>query len=153
MPLLAGFYSFVGGGILDKNPKLRAVFLEGGAGRIPWYLERMDHYYPVAEFFRESFGFEPITSKSPEHYKDRVYTTCEAGERLLPQVIDYLGEDNIMVSEDMPHLEAREGFGDDLSARRDITQRQREKILFDNPSKFYGIKVKARKAAKKRKAA
>ena len=61
---------------------------------------------------------------------------------MLPQVIDYLGEDNIMVSEDMPHLEAREGSGEDLSARRDITKRQREKILFDNPARFYGIKIK-----------
>ena len=52
----------------------------------------------------------------------------------------------------MPHLEAREGLGDDLSARRDITKRQREKILFHNPAKFYGIKVKSKKTAKKRKA-
>ena len=148
LPLLIGFYSFAGGGILDRHPKLRAVFLEGGAGWIPWYLERMDHYYPVAEFFRSSFGFEPITSKNPESYIDRIYTTCEAGERLLPQVIDYLGEDNIMVSEDMPHLEAREGSGDDLSVRKDIGKRQREKILFHNPSKFYGIKIKKKKSNK-----
>ena len=133
---------------MDRHPKLRAVFLEGGAGWIPWYLERMDHYYPVAEFFRSSFGFEPITSKNPESYIDRIYTTCEAGERLLPQVIDYLGEDNIMVSEDMPHLEAREGSGDDLSVRKDISRRQREKILFHNPSKFYGIKIKKKKSNK-----
>ena len=150
LPLLIGFYSFVGGGVLDRHPKLRAIFLEGGAGWIPWYLERMDHYYPVAEFFRASFGFDPITSKNPESFKDRIYTTCEAGERLLPQVIDYLGEDQIMVSEDMPHLEAREGSGDDLGARRDITKRQREKILFDNPARFYGIKVKPKKNAKKK---
>ncbi|MEE2721862.1 MAG: amidohydrolase family protein [Pseudomonadota bacterium] len=149
LPLLIGFYSFVGGGVLDRHPKLRSIFLEGGAGWVPWYLERMDHYYPVAEFFRGSFGLEPITSKNPESYMDRIFTTCEAGERLLPQVIDYLGEDNIMVSEDMPHLEAREGSGDDLSARRDISKRQREKILFDNPSKFYGIKVKKKKVKKK----
>ena len=145
LPLLIGFYSFAGGGILDRHKKLRAIFLEGGCGWLPWYLERMDHYYPVAEFFRSSFGFEPITSKSPENFKNRIYVTTEAGERLLPQTIEYLGEDNIMVSEDMPHLEAREGSGDDLGARRDITKAQREKILFHNPAKFYGIKVKQKK--------
>ena len=139
LPLLIGFYSFAGGGILDRHPDLRVIFLEGGAGWIPWYLERMDHYYPVAEFFRKSFGFEPITSKSPESYKDRIYTTCEAGERLLPQVIDYLGEDNILISEDMPHLEAREGSGEDLGERTDIAADQRRKILYDNPARFYGI--------------
>ena len=148
LPLLIGFYSFAGGGILDRHKKLRVVFLEGGCGWVPWYLERMDHYFPVAEFFRSSFGLEPITSKTPENYKDRIYVTTEAGERLLPQTIEYLGEDNIMVSEDMPHLEAREGSGDDLGARRDITKVQREKILFHNPAKFYGIKIKQKKQAR-----
>ena len=147
LPLLIGFYSFAGGGILDRHESLRVIFLEGGAGWIPWYLERMDHYYPVGEFFRSSFGLEPITSRNPESYKDRIYTTCEAGERLLPQVIDYLGEDNIMVSEDMPHLEAREGSGDDLSSRSDITLEQRRKILYHNPSRFYGISVSEAQAS------
>ena len=141
LPLLMGFYSFAGGGVLDRHPRLEAVFLEGGAGWLPWYLERMDHYYPVAEFFRSSFGLAPITSASPESYKDRIHVTAEAGERLLPQVLDYLGEDNVMVSEDMPHLEAREGSGEDLGARADVTEAQKEKILLRNPARFYGIEI------------
>ena len=96
----------------------------------------------------KAFGFDKITSKSPESYKDRIYVTTEAGERLLPQVIDYLGEDNIMVSEDMPHLEAREGSGEDLGARKDITATQKDKILWRNASRFYGIKPRKAKAAK-----
>jgi len=148
LPLLIGFYSFAGGGILDRFKKLKVIFLEGGCGWLPWYLERMDHYYPVAEFFRSSFGFEPITSKSPEAYKDRIYVTTESDERLLPQVIEYLGEDNVMVSEDMPHLEAREGSGADLATRKDITKTQLDKMLHRNAAKFYGIKVKKRKQAK-----
>ncbi len=143
LPLLMGFYSFAGGGVLDRHPGLKAVFLEGGAGWLPWYLERMDHYYPVAEFFRSSFGLAPITRAAPETFKDRIYVTAEAGEMLLPQVLAYLGEDNVMVSEDMPHLEAREGSGSDLSARSDITEGQKAKILVRNPARFYGIDAEA----------
>lgn len=153
LPLLIGFYSFAGGGILDRHPKLRVAFLEGGSGWLPWYLERMDHYYPVGEFFRSSFGFDKITAKSPEAYKDRIYVTAEADERLLPQVVEYLGEDNIMVSEDMPHLEAREGSGDELANRKDITAAQKDKILWRNTSRFYGIKPRKAKAAKPSKPA
>lgn len=139
LPLLIGFYSFAGGGILDRFPKLRAIFLEGGCSWLPWYLERMDHYYPVAEFFRSSFGLEPITSVSPENFKDRIYLTSEADETLLPFVLDFLGEDNIMMSEDMPHLEAREGSGADLGARSDLSDARKEKILWRNAAAFYGI--------------
>ena len=90
----------------------------------------MDHYYPVAEFFRSSFGHRPITSKNPESFKDRIYVTTEADERLLPQVIDYLGEDNIMVSVDMPHPETRVGAGYDLGQRCDISKRHRVAVLW-----------------------
>ena len=141
LPLLIGFYSFAGGGILDRFPKLRAIFLEGGCSWLPWYLERMDHYYPVAEFFRSSFGHDPITSVSPENFKDRIYLTSEADETLLPFVLDFLGEENIMMSEDMPHLEAREGSGEGLAARDDLTGAQKEKILWKNARAFYGLDI------------
>ncbi len=145
LPVLMGFYSFAGGGILDRFPRLRAVFLEAGCGWLPWYLERMDHYYPVCEFFRDSFGLPRITSASPESYKDRIYVTCEADESLLPQTLAYLGENNVMVSEDMPHLEAREGSGEGLGSRGDISARQKARIMYDNPSRFYGVKAGRRR--------
>ena len=141
LPLLIGFYSFAGGGILDRFPKLRAIFLEGGCSWLPWYLERMDHYYPVAEFFRSSFGHSPITSVSPENFKDRIYLTSEADETLLPFVLDFLGEENIMMSEDMPHLEAREGSGEGLGARDDLTDAQKQKILWKNAEAFYKLDI------------
>ena len=105
----------------------------------------MDHYYPVAEFFRSSYGLNPISSRAPEDFKDRIFVTAEADESLLPHVLAYLGEENVMVSEDMPHLEAREGSGEDLGARKDLTKAQKEKILYRNPSRFYGIKVKQKR--------
>ena len=145
LPLLMGFYSFAGGGILDRHPKLRSIFLEGGCGWLPWYLTRMNHYYPVVEFFRSSFCLDKITNKSPENYKDRIYITAEADEMMLPQVLDYLGDDKIMVSEDMPHFEERDGSGEDLGERTDITEGQKEKILYRNAEKFYGLKVKQKK--------
>jgi predicted TIM-barrel fold metal-dependent hydrolase len=58
---------------------------------------------------------------------------------LLPQVIEYLGEDNVMVSEDMPHLEAREGSVRELARRTDVSERVRQKILSDNPARFYNL--------------
>jgi predicted TIM-barrel fold metal-dependent hydrolase len=146
LPILIGFYSFVGGGILDRHPKLRVAFLEAGAGWMPWYLGRINHYYPVAEFFRGSFGLDKITRKEPAAYRDRIYVTAEADEESLPQVLTLLGDDNVMVSEDMPHFELRDGSGEELHERTDISERQKQKILFDNPSRFYGIKVKQARA-------
>ena len=139
LPLLMGFFSFTGGGILDRHPKLKAIFLEGGSGWMPWFYERIDHYYPVAHFFRKSFGLPLMPSKNPESFKDRIYVTCEADEQLLPQVIEYLGEDHVLAAEDMPHLEAREGSGNELLGRSDITEAQKRKITVENPASFYNL--------------
>ncbi len=139
LPLLLGFFSFTGGGILDRFRRLRVGFLEGGAGWIPWFLERITHYYPVTNFFRKSFGLDVLTTERPDHYRGRIYTTCEADEVSLPQVIQYLGEDHIMVSEDMPHFEAREGSINALRERTDIQEHVKNKILLDNPRRFYNL--------------
>ena len=139
LPVLFGLVSFLAGGILDRFPKLRVAFLEAGAGWMPWFMERVDHYHPVANFFRKSFGLDVLPRQRPETYKDRVFVTCEADEMLLPQVVEYLGEDNIMVSEDMPHLEAREGSIKELGRRTDIGDKVKRKILSENPARFYNL--------------
>jgi predicted TIM-barrel fold metal-dependent hydrolase len=140
LPVLFGLVSFLAGGILDRFPKLRVAFLEAGAGWMPWFMERVDHYHPVANFFRKSFGLDVLPRQRPETYKDRVFATCEADEMLLPQVVEYLGENNLMVSEDMPHLEAREGSVRELARRKDIDDKVKQKILSENPARFYNLR-------------
>jgi predicted TIM-barrel fold metal-dependent hydrolase len=141
LPILMGFFSFTGGGILERFPKLRVAFLEAGAGWLPWFVERSDHYYPVVNWFRGSFGLPHLPSQTPSSYLDRVWMTCEADERLLPQAIEVLGEDKLMVSEDMPHLEGREGSVGELEERTDISDAVKHKIITDNPIRFYGLEV------------
>ena len=66
MPLLMGFFSMTAGGVLERFPRLRVAFLEAGAGWLPWWMERIDHYHPVATWFRNSFGLDalPISSRT-----------------------------------------------------------------------------------------
>jgi uncharacterized protein len=87
----------------------------------------------------KSFGLSALTTKRPSDYRDRIYVTCEADETLLPQVIECLGEDKIMVSEDMPHFEEREGSMKELHRRSDISEAQKRKILHENPARFYRL--------------
>jgi predicted TIM-barrel fold metal-dependent hydrolase len=139
LPLLFGAFSFTAGGILDRFPRLRVGFFEGGAGWVPWLIPRLDHYHGLSSYLRTGHGLAPLTSRKPAEYRDRIFVTCEADEPLLPQAVEYLGEDNIMVSEDMPHLEDREGSCAELVARSDISERVKRKIVYDNPVRFYGL--------------
>ena len=137
LPVLMAFFSFLGGGILDRHPDLRVCFLEAGADWLPYMIQRMDQYYGVdarAQWAR-------LASEPPSAYLKRgnVYFTCEGDEKLLPTVLEWLGEEQMMASADMPHMEARENSLQDIAERDDLTAAQKRKILGENARRFYRL--------------
>jgi predicted TIM-barrel fold metal-dependent hydrolase len=136
LPVLMAFFAFVGGGILDRFPRLKVGFLEAGCEWVPYLVQRMDHY-----FGSERRSGRPLPERPASAYlRDcALYFTTEAEERHLPQVLEFVGEDRIMVSGDMPHGEAREGAFDELRARPDLTPRQKRLILGEAAAAFYGL--------------
>jgi uncharacterized protein len=136
LPVLMGFFAFVGGGILDRYPRLKLGFLEAGCEWVPYLVQRMDHY-----FGSETRSGRPLPERPASDYlRDcAIYFTTEAEERHLPQVLDFVGEDRVMISADMPHGEAREGSVDEIRERTDLTARQKALILGEAAAAFYGV--------------
>jgi predicted TIM-barrel fold metal-dependent hydrolase len=136
LPVLMGFYAFVGGGILDRFPRLKLGFLEAGCEWVPYLVQRMDHY-----FGSETRSGRPLPERPASAYlRDcDLYFTTEAEERHLPQVLEFIGADRIMISADMPHGEAREGSVEEIQERTDLTERQKTAILGEAAAAFYGI--------------
>jgi predicted TIM-barrel fold metal-dependent hydrolase len=138
LPVLAAFWSIVGGGVLDEFPRLRVAFLEAGSEWLPYWIGRMDHYYH-ADSENARGGYVP-KKRPPEYLKEgRVFFTCEAEEAFLPQVIEMLGEDQMMASADIPHGEARERSLDVIRERSDLSERVKRKILGENAARFYDL--------------
>jgi predicted TIM-barrel fold metal-dependent hydrolase len=136
-PLLLGFYGVVGGGVLDRFPRLRISFLEAGADWIPYLLQRMDHY-----FHSEKAINRPGLPQRPpsDYFKDcEIYFTCEGDEKLLPEVLKWIGDDKMMISGDMPHAEARDNSITEIKERSDLTAAQKKKILGENAKRFLGL--------------
>jgi predicted TIM-barrel fold metal-dependent hydrolase len=140
LPVLMGFFSVVGGGVLDRHPDLRVAFLESGADWLPWYVQRLNRYRGVTTWH----NVPPVSRHPTEQYlKDgRVYFTIEGDEWLVPQVIDVLGEDHVMASADIPHPEGRENCIGEVLEREDLSDALKRKILCDNPARFYGIQAR-----------
>ena len=137
LPVMMAFFSFLGGGILARHPDLRVCFLEAGADWLPYMIQRMDQYYSVDARLQ----WARLADASPSDYLKRgnVYFTCEGDEKLLPIVLDWLGEDQMMASADMPHMEARENSLQDIAERDDLTAERKRKILGANARRFYGL--------------
>ncbi|HLG74103.1 MAG TPA: amidohydrolase family protein [Chloroflexota bacterium] len=126
------------GGLLEKYQDLRVAFLEAGIGWVPFWMEHMDEEYEFREFEA------PLLTAKPSEYmaNGRVFVSCEPEEKTLRYVPDFFPEDNILYASDYPHWDGNfPETVNTLANRTDISDTLKRKIFYDNPCRFYGLKV------------
>ncbi len=132
---MLAFASIVCGGVLDRYPTLRVAHLEAGIGWLPYWVERLSGHY---EMLRQQVA----AKEAPRAYlkAGRVYFSFDADEETLPLAIEVAGEDHVLFATDYWHFDAK--WPEVLrifKARKDVPERVKKKILWDNPSRFYKI--------------
>jgi predicted TIM-barrel fold metal-dependent hydrolase len=130
--------SMIFDGVPARFPDLRIAYLEAGCGWVPYFVQRMDE-----EFEKRGHVEAKALTKRPSEYvkSGNIYFSCEAGEILLPQAIEFVAADQILYASDFPHWDhAYPQSLKELAARPDVTDAQKQKILSTNPRRLYGIK-------------
>jgi predicted TIM-barrel fold metal-dependent hydrolase len=126
-------------GMFDRYPKLKMVSVESGVGWIPFILEALD--YEMSENAPQELS---LMAKLPsEYFKTNLYATFwfENNRNKLPDLIEAVGEDNILFETDFPHptclypsplqsVEAKMGT---------LTPEARRKIFGENARKLYRL--------------
>jgi len=149
IPVLMGFVSLISGGVLDRFPNLRVVFLEAGCLWIHFMLDRLDHRFKhssknLAHVVSET---APREALPPMDYirSGKLYFSAEVEDALLPQVLDLVGEGQIVFGSDMPHGDRERFAARSLLQRNDIGKAAQTKILVENPVSLYGLDEKIMK--------
>ena len=138
LPVIMGFEAFVTGGLLDKFPNLKVVFLELGCEWIPFMLHRMEHW---TGFCNEKMPSAVLSKKAPLELLrgGQVYFGTEVDDAMLPQVIDLIGEDHIIYGSDIPHGDRDSQSVPALLDRNDLSESSKQKMLYDNVRRFYNM--------------
>lgn len=128
--------SVILGGVLERFPRLRMGFLEGNCAWLPWLLWRLDEQWELFEDAEEM----PLDLKPSEYFLRQCFIAVDPAEALVSQVIDDIGDDNIVISTDYPHLdslypEAMKTFID----LPNVSERSKRKILWDNCARLYNV--------------
>lgn len=88
-------------GIFDRHPDIKMVSVESGCGWIPFILEALD--YELAENAPDEL--KQLKKMPSEYFRSNLYATFwfENNRNRLPELIDAVGEDNILFETDFPH--------------------------------------------------
>ena len=130
MPLLA-FRDIIANRIPEQFPGLRFGFIEAAAGWVPFLL------HIVRRLLKDKFRFGSSAELFNEY---RLYVACEADED-IPYLARCMGEEHLLIGSDYPHNDpSREDqFVNALNVREDLTPQLRQKILYENPRRFYAL--------------
>ena len=126
-------------GMFDRHPDLKMVSVESGVGWIPFILETLD--YEMAE---NAPGELAELQKMPsEYFKSNLYATFwfENNRNKLPDLIEAVGEDNILFETDFPHPTCL--YPNPLASveakMNTLSPEARRKIFGENARKLYRL--------------
>lgn len=130
--VLFGLATVLCGGVLERFPRLRVGFLEGGCGLVPSFLERLDEHF--AKRPREM----PQCRRRPsEYFAERCFVSCDPEERALAWVTREIGPGNVVFASDYPHWDALfPGSVAAIAARQDLGDDVKRAVLGGNARRF-----------------
>jgi uncharacterized protein len=126
------------GGVCERFPDLKLVFLESNGGWVVPWLERLDHH---AEIF--SWDVPWLRREPSEHFRRQCWISFDPDESTLAFTANspLVGAERIVWASDYPHPDAKfPGVTDELRAgMAGLTERQQAQIAGDSCRALYGI--------------
>jgi uncharacterized protein len=135
--LMIAMMHMIGEGVFDRFPRLRVGFMEGGAGWLPFWMERLD------EHVEKLAPQMPNLRRRPSEIirSEQLVLTCESEETGLDRVLEAAGGGTVLYASDYCHWDCN--FPDsvrDICEARDLTTAQKERILGLNAVQFFGLR-------------
>ena len=131
--------TLITGGVLDRHPTLRVVHLECGAGWAVHWPYRLKASVMGASKNAPSAGRHPV-----DIFREQCFVSADPDDPDIEHLIDVLGNaDSIVVGSDFGHPEGWQ-YGqapEKIVALDGVSDESKHKIMWENPSRLYGIGV------------
>jgi uncharacterized protein len=126
-------------GMFDRHPDLKMVSVESGCGWIPFILETLD--YEMAENAPQELS--ELGKMPSEYFRSNLYATFwfEKNRNKLPDLVEAVGEDNILFETDFPHPTCMYPKPLETVAEKmaTLSPEAKRKILGENARKLYRL--------------
>jgi predicted TIM-barrel fold metal-dependent hydrolase len=130
------FSKYIFTGILDRHPKLRVGWFEGGIAWVPSALQDAEH---LLASYRHMLG-RPV-EHDVRYYWDTHMSASFMVDPLGLQLIDQIGVDKVMWSSDYPHNESTFGYSEKSLAAvvKAVGPEAAARIVNGNVTSFLGL--------------
>ena len=132
---MLAFGSLLEGGVFDRFPRLKVGFMESNCGWLPFWLDRLDEHFERLGWMLAGAS----TRKPSEIFRAQCVIGCENEEPMLPYVQERFGEERVLWASDFPHFDAELPGLVGIRKRADLTDGQREGVLWRAASRFYKL--------------
>jgi predicted TIM-barrel fold metal-dependent hydrolase len=142
--------AMIGHGVFDRFTKLRVGFLEGGATWVPFMMDRLDRSYHDGHVQTDVHGNRlggPVPGEKASDYfktqlrEGRIFVGFDCDDDGLNTAVAKGGRQSFLFGSDFPHEVFDAGKCrheiDELLARDDLTQDDKEAVLGGNAMRFY----------------
>ncbi|WP_163756290.1 amidohydrolase family protein [Mycobacterium botniense] len=130
------FSKYIFGGILDRHPRLRIGWFEGGISWVPWALQDAEH---LVASYRHMFNRQ--LEHDIRYYWNTHMSASFMVDPLGLQLIDEIGIDKVMWSSDYPHNESTFGYSEKSLAAvvAAVGPEAAARIVSGNVKEFLGL--------------
>lgn len=133
--IITACVDIIGGGVLERFPRLKIAFLEANCSWLPWMLWRLGEY---VEMFGE-VEFPQLTMQPIDYFRRQCYASIECDEAPAKCILDYGLEKNIVFSTDYPHSDVKYPHAVDSFLRLPFSDADKHRFLWENCATLYGL--------------
>ena len=130
--------AFIMGGVLERHPELKLVFLESGCGCASFWLDRLE---AGIQGGTRRLRIQGLNSNPVDYFQRQCFVAADQDDPGIAPLINAIGDHVIVGATDFGHPEGRKYFRakQDMLELPDVSMESKRKILWDNALRAYPI--------------
>ncbi len=131
----------IGGGVLERFPKLQFGFIEANVAWLPGWLASMDSLWGwLSNGKRQPKGTRAMELSATEFFQRQCFIAAFPDDAWIGEVVKYVGEDTVVLCTDYPHPGTSYRMTETFDQKcPDISEEVRRKLVGGNAERIFGL--------------